>query len=176
MKASAPRVLGIDPGSLQAGWAVVDGTASRPRLLACGRIALSPRTSFAERLAGLQEAVVEIVEGHAPTEAAVESPFHGVSARSALQLAHARGIVLGVLGSAGVPVSEYAPATIKKAVTGSGRAEKTQVASMVRRLLRTADPSLDDDVSDAAAAALCHLFRRAVVDKHARAQRTPGRP
>jgi crossover junction endodeoxyribonuclease RuvC len=111
------------------------------------------------RLARLHERLTEVVAASAPTHAAVEAPFHGISARSALQLAHARGVVLAVLGAAQIPVSEYAPATIKKAVTGSGRADKPQVAVMVRRMLHATDPAVREDVSDATAAALCHLFR-----------------
>jgi crossover junction endodeoxyribonuclease RuvC len=153
------RVLGIDPGSLRAGWAVVAGPAARPELIACGHIALPSAWPFEQRLAALHEALTRIVLDTAPTAAAVEAPFHGVSARAALQLAHARGVMIAVLGAAHLPVSEYAPSTIKKAVTGRGRAEKVQVAALVRSLLRRSDPVLRDDVSDAAAAALCHLFR-----------------
>ena len=159
MTSPAARILGIDPGSLRCGWAIVGGRAARPELLGLGEISLPAAWSFERRLGRLHEAMVEIVAAALPTHAAVEAPFHGVSARSALQLAHARGVVLAVLGAARVPVSEYAPATIKKAVTGSGRADKPQVAAMVRRMLRASDPSLHDDVSDATAAALCHLFR-----------------
>ena len=159
MTAAPLRVLGIDPGSLRAGWAVVDGPAARPELVACGQIVLPSGWPFERRLAALHEALTRIVLEAAPTAAAVEAPFHGVSARAALQLAHARGVMLAVLGAAHVPVTEYAPSTIKKAVTGHGRAEKVQVASLVRSLLRRPDPALRDDVSDAAAAALCHVFR-----------------
>jgi len=158
---SAPGtpVLGVDPGSLRAGWAVLGGDAERPRLVACGAIPLAPALPFAERLAGLHTAIERIVAEHRPAEAAVESPFHGVSARAALQLAHARGVVLAVLGAAGIPVAEYAPASIKKAVTGSGRAEKAQVQAMIARLVpgAGASPGQGPDVFDAIAAALCHL-------------------
>jgi len=163
------RVLGIDPGSLRAGWAVVAGSASRPELHACGRIAMPPAWPFERRLASLQEEFLRVVADTAPTHAAVEAPFHGVSARAALQLAHARGVMLAVLGSAGVSVTEYAPATIKKAVTGQGRADKAQVAAMVRAILRRPDPLLRDDVSDAAAAALCHMYRGGWQDRVASA-------
>jgi len=81
-----------------------------------------------------------------------------VSARAALQLAHARGVVLAVLGSSDLPVFEYAPATIKKAVTGQGRAEKSQVESMVLRLVPGLGARGRPDVADALATALCHLF------------------
>jgi crossover junction endodeoxyribonuclease RuvC len=101
---------------------------------------------------------LSVVERHAPSEASVEAPFQGVSARSALQLAHARGVVLASLGVSGLRVFEYTPATIKKAVTGSGRAEKEQVEAMVSRLVAGADASGRSDIADAIAAALCHLF------------------
>jgi len=126
-------------------------------LVAAGEIKLSDKLSFAQRLSRLHRDVTHLVAEFVPAVAAVEAPFHGVSARSALQLAHARGVILAVLGEADIPVFEYAPATIKKAVTGSGRAEKQQVQFMVRRLIRGADEYESEDVSDAMAAALCHL-------------------
>jgi crossover junction endodeoxyribonuclease RuvC len=108
-------------------------------------------------LARLHAAILSVVTQHAPSEAAVEAPFHGVSARSALQLAHARGVILSALGVSGLRVVEYSPATIKKAVTGNGRAEKEQVGAMVSRLLAGGSPG-KPDIADAMAAALCHLF------------------
>jgi crossover junction endodeoxyribonuclease RuvC len=111
-----------------------------------------------ERLARLHAAILSVVGEHVPSEAAVEAPFHGVSARSALQLAHARGVVLAALGSSGLVVFEYSPATIKKAVTGNGRAEKQQVEAMVSKLLAGGGTPGRSDIADAIAAALCHLF------------------
>jgi crossover junction endodeoxyribonuclease RuvC len=130
---------------------------------------LSERLPFAERLHLLHEAVLEVIEKYAPTAAAVEAPFHGVSARSALQLAHARGVILAALGKASVPVFEYSPATVKKAVTGNGRAEKGQVQAMVGRLVPGQFASGRADVADALAAALCHLFAAGMSDALARA-------
>jgi crossover junction endodeoxyribonuclease RuvC len=170
------RVLGIDPGSLRAGWALVAGSPARPELVGCGEIVLAATWSFERRLAVLHEALVVVVTNVEPTHAAVEAPFHGVSARAALQLAHARGVMLAVLGAAHVPVTEYSPATIKKAVTGNGRAEKGQVGLMVRSMLRRPDPALRNDVSDAAAAALCHLYRNAFRDRLAAMPGAPGSP
>lgn len=152
------RILGVDPGTRCAGWAVVSGSVYLPKLIACGEIRLPERLAFANRLAGLHAGISAVVAQHTPSEAAVEAPFHGVSARSALQLAHARGVVLAALGSSGVPVFEYSPATIKKAVTGNGRAEKEQVEAMVSRLIPGGGPRGRSDVADAIAAALCHLF------------------
>lgn len=158
MTAFRRRVLGVDPGSLRAGWALLGGDGDRPQLVACGEFVLPRRLAFPERLARLQQELSAIVAEHRPTEAAVESPFHGASARSALQLAHARGVVLAALAAAGVEVYEYAPATIKTAVTGNGRAEKAQVQAMVGRFLPGGRASEGPDVADAAAAALCHLL------------------
>ena len=114
--------------------------------------------ALADRLARLYTGISSVVRQHAPTEAAVEAPFHGASARSALQLAHARGVVLAVLGISGLRVFEYSPATIKKAVTGNGRAEKEQVEAMVSRLVAGGCPPGRSDIADAIAAAICHLF------------------
>lgn len=151
------RVLGVDPGSVRAGWAVIEGSIDRPRLVGCGAINLGPRREFADRLARLHEALAGVIASHRPSVAAVEASFHGVSARSALQLAHARGVVLAVAAAAGVPVQEYTPATVKKSVTGNGRAEKFQVQAMVGRLVPGAGDVRATDVSDAIAIALCHL-------------------
>jgi crossover junction endodeoxyribonuclease RuvC len=126
--------------------------------------------ALADRLARLHTGISAVVLQHAPTEAAVEAPFHGASARSALQLAHARGVVLAVLGIARVPVFEYSPATIKRAVTGNGRAEKEQVEAMVSRLVAGGCPAGKSDIADAIAAAICHLFGRPHADALRRAE------
>ena len=108
--------------------------------------------------------------------AAVEAPFHGVSARSALQLAHARGVVLAALGTSGLRVFEYSPATIKKSVTGNGRAEKAQVEAMVSRLIAGGCSPGKPDIADAIAAALCHLFGSGHVDALSKAGAVRPRP
>jgi len=145
---------------------LVGGSPNRPLLLDGGVIRLGAEPSLARRLARLQSALTSVIEKVRPTVAAVESPFHGASARSALQLAHARGVILAALAAADVEVVEYAPAQVKKAVTGDGRADKEQVATMVRRTLGAKADNLPHDQSDAIAVALCHLvesrFRAAV--------------
>lgn len=150
------RVLGVDPGSRVTGWGLLGGSAAQARLIEAGVLRLGAR-DFPGRLALLQDRLSELVSRLRPTVAAVEAPFHGASARSALQLAHARGVVLAVLAASGVEVVEYTPATVKKAVTGSGRADKRQVASMVGRLLGEPPPQGSHDLSDALALAICHL-------------------
>jgi crossover junction endodeoxyribonuclease RuvC len=147
-------ILGVDPGSIATGWALVAGTPERPLVLACGVIKTPARRPFGERLATIQDRFTEILGEHRPAQAAVESPFHGVSARSALQLAHARGVILASLSRAGVDTAEYSPASVKKTVTGSGRATKEQVAYMVERIAGV--KSASHDLTDAVAVALCH--------------------
>jgi len=151
------RVLGVDPGSLNTGWGVLSGNPSRPGVVECGLIRLAPSQAFAQRLAVLQNALREVVARVQPTAAAVETPFHGASARSALQLAHARGVILAVLGDAGLSVTEYTPAAVKKSVTGDGRAEKSRISAVVIQLLGAAVENERHDVHDALAVALCHL-------------------
>jgi crossover junction endodeoxyribonuclease RuvC len=151
------RILGVDPGSLLTGWGLVGGTLARPDLIDCGVIRTGSKTTeLSERLAHLQREIQSVVERLDPDCAAVESPYHGVNARAALQLAHARGAILAVLGSLGVETAEYAPATVKKGVTGNGHAPKQQVRTMVFQLLRIRTLAGPADVTDALALALCH--------------------
>ena len=159
------------------GWGLLDGSADRPRLLDCGRIRLRGEV-FASRLDQLQRDLGRLISDLNPTVAAVETPFHGRNARAALQLAHARGVILAALAAAGVEIAEYTPAAVKKSVTGNGRADKEQVRRMVERLLGSAAAEQDYDVSDALAAALCHLACRRFVQAVRRAsasdRRVPG--
>jgi len=102
-----------------------------------------------------------VIRREAPTSAAVEAPFHGKSSRAALQLAHARGVVLAVLAEAGLEIGEYSPATVKQSVAGNGRADKLQVRRMIGCLLGPAAAKGPDDLTDALAVAWCHVARGA---------------
>lgn len=155
------RILGVDPGSRISGWGLLSGTVNRPLLVDCGIVKLPRTVPFAERLYRLHATFDELVRRLEPTHAAVELPFHGVSARSALQLAHARGVVLASLAGAAIEVAEYTPAAVKKAVTGSGRADKEQVMRIIGHLLALPrDMAPTPDLCDALAVALCDLSRR----------------
>jgi len=154
------RILGVDPGSIATGWGLVCGDPGRPELVDCGVIRL-PGDSFAGRLAVLKTDFETLVERLEPSSAAVESAFHGSHPRAALQLAHSRGVILATLAAAGIDVAEYTPATVKKSVTGNGRASKEQVRSMVFRLLRAPSRRSPSDLSDALAVALCHAASQA---------------
>jgi crossover junction endodeoxyribonuclease RuvC len=139
------------------GWGLIGGRPARPQWLDAGVIRLGGGgDALPERLMRLQGELEALVRRLRPTCAAVESPYHGVNARSAFQLAQARGVVLAVLAGAGLDVAEYTPATVKKSVTGNGRAPKGQVRSMVGRLLGRPELDVPDDLADALAVALCH--------------------
>jgi crossover junction endodeoxyribonuclease RuvC len=151
------RILGVDPGSLVTGWGLIGGFPSRPEWIDAGVIRLgSAPDGLAHRLSRLQDELTALVERLRPTCAAVESPYHGVNPRSSFQLAQARGVVLAVLAGAGVAVTEYTPATVKKSVTGNGRASKAQVRVMVAHLLGPQARAGSDDLTDALAVAVCH--------------------
>jgi crossover junction endodeoxyribonuclease RuvC len=148
------RILGIDPGSNATGYGVVERDGNR--LLHVAHGTLRPRGPTAElRLHQLYQAIRDIVRHHAPDAAAVERVFVAQSPRSALVLGQARGAALAALGSLALGVTEYAPAEIKQAVTGTGRADKRQVAVMVRRLLGL-ERLPENDAADALAAAIGH--------------------
>lgn len=150
------RILGVDPGSYATGWGVLGALHRRtPAVVECGLVRLPRKDRFEVRLHRLHDAIAEVVARMRPDVACVEAPFHGVNPRSALQLTHARGVVLAALGSAGVRVEEVPPATVKQVVTGSGRAGKEQVQSMIRRVLGIAEELASEDVSDALAVAYC---------------------
>jgi crossover junction endodeoxyribonuclease RuvC len=153
-------ILGVDPGSLHTGFGLIECGARSPRLLHCGRISVPASFDIPARLLRLAEELATLVAREQPAVAAVEKPFQGVNARSAFVLAEARGALLLTLARAGVAIEEYAPAEVKSAITGNGRADKEQVARMVRLQLALGDRSLPLDASDALAVALCSAVRR----------------
>jgi crossover junction endodeoxyribonuclease RuvC len=153
------RILGVDPGSRRCGYGVVDATGpARFGYVECGVIELPARAPLETRLAELQQTLDEVLRELQPACVAVEQVFHGVDARAALVLGHARGVVLAVAGAARLPVHAYPPATVKKSVTGRGAADKAQVAAVVKAMLglRTTPRP---DAADALAVAICHAQR-----------------
>ena len=148
-------VLGVDPGSLRTGYGAVETDGRRHRLVEMGRMAPGPRLSLPEKLREIHAGVSAIIRRLQPDALAVEDVFHSANTRTALVLGHVRGVVLLAGAEAGVPVHEYPPATVKQQVTGFGRAEKTQVAFMVTRMLELSGNAEPGDATDALAVALC---------------------
>jgi len=151
------RVLGVDPGLHETGWAVLDGASASPRLVASGVIRTAPNTMLPLRLKAIHAELESVIKEHAPDSCAMEEMFFttiAVTVRATLQ---ARGVALLALAQAGHPVHEYNPKTVKLALTGSGRAEKAQMQAVVQKALGLADKLRPNDVADAAAIALCHM-------------------
>jgi crossover junction endodeoxyribonuclease RuvC len=153
------RILGLDPGLRRCGWGVVASEGSRLSYVAHGVICPDEKAPFSERLLHLFEAVAEVVAAHAPDEAAIEETFVNVNGASTLKLGHARAAAMLAPARAGLSVAEYAPTEIKKALVGTGGADKAQIAFMVKRLLPACgDPKAD--AADALAVALTHAHAR----------------
>lgn len=162
MKAEGIVVLGLDPGTRNFGWGVVRKIGTRLQHVAHGIIAVEGEGSLPDRLVAIERALIEVLETHTPAEASIESIFFAKDAQAASKLGHARGVALLVCARAGVPSFEYPPARVKRTVTGAGRAEKAQVAMMVRALLGLATVP-KADAADALAIAVTHLQGRALI-------------
>ena len=148
-------ILGVDPGSVRTGYGAIDTDGRRHRLVEKGVIAPPRKAPLAERLRHIHAGVSVVIDRLAPDLLAVEDVFHAVNTRTALVLGHVRGVVLLAGSEAGLSVHEFPPATVKQQVTGFGRADKTQVAFMVTRILGLSEPAKAGDATDALAVALC---------------------
>jgi crossover junction endodeoxyribonuclease RuvC len=153
------RILGLDPGLRRTGWGVVAVDGARLAHVAHGVIKPDETAAFATRLLTLFEAICAVIEAHAPDEAAVEETFVNTNASSTLKLGHARACCLIAPARAGLPVAEYAATVVKKAVVGTGGADKAQVGFMIRRLLPAAGETTAD-AADALAVAIAHAHAR----------------
>ena len=151
------RIFGIDPGSQRTGYGCVESIGRRHALVICGSLSGPKGASFPDRLHAIHEGLKALIARHQPDCVAIEDIFHHRNVRSALKLGQARGIALLAASEAGLPVVSYAPAAVKRAVVGYGRAEKQQVQQMVKLLLGLAQPPTPHDAADALAVAICHL-------------------
>jgi crossover junction endodeoxyribonuclease RuvC len=151
------RVFGIDPGSERTGYGCIETGGIRHRLVACGAISAPSSASFPDKLLGIHGTLAALLRQHRPDCVAIESLFHALNVRSALKLGHARGVAMLAAVEAQLPVVEYTPAEIKRAIVGYGRADKTQVQQMVKLLLGLPSVPTPHDAADALAVAICHV-------------------
>jgi crossover junction endodeoxyribonuclease RuvC len=149
-------ILGVDPGSLRTGYGAIETDGRRHRLIEKGVLAPPRKAPLPDRLRFVRAGIVEIIGRLHPDTLAVEDLFHALNTRSALVLAHVRGVILEAGADAGLIVHAFPPATVKLQVTGFGQAEKSQVALMVTRLLDLPEVQEAGDATDALAVALCH--------------------
>jgi crossover junction endodeoxyribonuclease RuvC len=153
------RILGLDPGLRRTGWGVVAIEGARLRHIAHGVIAPDDKAALSERLLTIHLAIAEVVAAWSPDEAAIEETFVTANGSSTLKLGHARAAAMLAPAAAGLSVAEYAAKVVKKAVVGTGGADKHQVAFMVARLLPTSGAPVAD-AADALAVAICHAHAR----------------
>jgi crossover junction endodeoxyribonuclease RuvC len=150
------RIVGIDCGTEKTGFGVIDTDCCRHRLVSAGVIRTNTADALQQRLRVIAAELRAVIETFAPEAVAVEEVFHAINAKSALKLAHVRGVALLMAAEAGLDVGEYSPLEVKVSVVGYGRAEKRQVQMMVLSLLAT-DLQIESlDATDALAVAICH--------------------
>jgi len=154
------RIIGIDPGLRRTGWGVIESLGNSLRFIESGTVTSDGDMDLASRLCQLHDGLAEIIHSFKPDEAAVEQTFVNKDAVATLKLGQARGICMLVPARAGLPVAEYAPNAVKKAVIGVGHGDKAQIQMMLKILMPKATFK-GADAADALAIAICHSHNRA---------------
>ena len=153
-------IIGLDPGLACTGWGVIAAEGNRLSHIANGQVRTDAKTALPARLVRLEEALGEVIAAHAPGAAACEEVFLNDNPQSTLKLGQARGVILFALARRGLEIGEYSPRLVKKALVGTGAAEKAQVHAMVQRLLPAAKIA-GADAADALAVAITHAHHLA---------------
>ena len=148
-------IIGLDPGLGTTGWGIVAKSGNRLSHIANGQVKTDPKASLAERLVTLDRELADVILAHRPDQGAVEEVFVNSNPQSTLKLGQARGVCLLALARAGLPVSEYATRLVKKAIVGTGGADKVQVQAMLKVLLPGVKLA-GSDAADALAVAIAH--------------------
>jgi crossover junction endodeoxyribonuclease RuvC len=154
------RILGIDPGLRRTGWGVIEIDGNRLTFVGCGSVEPPEALPLASRLLTIHQGLTSVIGKFQPVEAAVEQTFVNKDGVATLKLGQARGVAMLVPAQFAIPVAEYAPNQVKKAVTGAGHADKQQILVMLKILLPKADPN-SPDAADALAIAITHAHHRA---------------
>src|SRR5579863_4592364 len=150
------RVLGIDCGTERTGYGVIDSDGHTHHLVSAGVIRTNTHSPLCDRLREISSQLRSVIASNEPQAAAVEEVFYSANVKTALKLAHVRGVALLLIAEAGLELGEYSPLEIKTSVVGYGRAEKRQVKLMVHSLLQLKDEIDSEDACDAVAVAICH--------------------
>ena len=153
-------ILGIDPGLATTGYGIIKKDAGNLNSVASGCLSTPASMELPVRLLDIKRGLEKLIKKHKPDRAAIEQLFFAKNAKTALSVAHARGVILSTLAANGIPANEYTPLQVKQAVTGYGRAEKIQLQKMVRLILKLSRLPKPDDAADALAIAICcaHSF------------------
>ena len=152
------KVVGIDPGTAACGYGIVHESGGRLKGIAHGCWSTPAGEDLALRLKTIYDGVAALIEDHAPDAVAIEESYVGADPRIALSVGQARGVVLVAAANAGVACREYAPASVKQAICGHGRADKAQMQRMVKMILGLAEIPTPNHAADALAVAICHAM------------------
>ena len=152
-------ILGVDPGTMNLGYGVVDGEEEM-HMVDCGVISLPSRLPMEERLRTLYDGLSQIIAKHKPSEVAIEEPFIGQNVRSAFAIGKAQAIAILAAVNQGLPIFYYSPANVKQQITNYGQSDKQQVQEMVRVQLKLSESPEPSDAADALAVAMCHIQQR----------------
>jgi crossover junction endodeoxyribonuclease RuvC len=152
-------ILGVDPGTLFTGYAVISGVNEPLEILECDFIRIPPKNKLPLRLKQIYDKLVDIIKTYKPDEFAIETAFYSKNVQSTLKLGHARGVCILAAVNKQVPTSEYSPREVKKAVTGIGSASKEQVRYMMIQTFKLKKLPKQLDISDAISVALCHHYK-----------------
>ena len=152
-------ILGIDPGSLLMGYALLKVDKGTPQVLLMDVLKLSNVKDIYERLHLIHEKVAELIRLYHPASFAIEAPFFGKNVQSMLKLGRAQGVAIAAAMQAGIPVTEYSPKKVKKSITGNGNANKDQVWKMLQTILQIDEQPRYYDATDALSVALCHHYQ-----------------
>ena len=150
------RILGIDPGFAITGFSIIDYEGNKFKLIASGAILTEAHTSFPLRLEKIYNDLNEIINTYKPDAMSIEELFFNNNAKTAINVAQARGVILVTARINNVPIYEYTPLQVKQAVVGYGRADKMQVQRMVKMILHEENLPKLDDTTDSMAIAICH--------------------
>lgn len=150
------RVLGIDPGIATIGFGILDFQKNTYKLVQCGVISTPAHTSLSSRLELIYSDLQNLIAMFKPDAVSIEELFFNTNITTGISVAHGRGVILLACQQAGVKIYEYTPLQVKQAVVGYGRAEKSQVMDMVRRICKLTSVPKPDDAADAVALAICH--------------------
>lgn len=152
------KIIGIDPGTARVGWALIEVQGSTIRPLSYGCITTPAGLAPETRLQTIHQEITKLIIKHQPSSLAIEDLFFTSNAKTVIPVGQARGVILLAASEQNIPVASYSPRAVKSTIAGDGRADKTQVLSMVMRILHLDTPPKPDDTADAIAIALTHAY------------------
>ena len=150
-------ILGIDPGSYNVGYGILQVEKRKIVAAGCDTIVIKSKIQLAQRLTQIHSEIDKVISEYKPDMAVIETIFYGKNIKSAFTLGHARGVIMLTLAQHNIEIAEYSPREVKKSVVGNGNASKEQVLYMVQKILNLSAKPKTEDAADALAIALCHF-------------------